>query len=67
MENNDGCVIGFIWIASIGVSVGSGIAAWNMIEPKSFFGAIVFIALWAILFKVIYSIIGGIVMLIFDR
>ena len=67
MENNDGCVMGFIWLASIVVSIGSGIAAWNMIEPESFFGAVVFIVVWGILFKIIYTVIAGIVMLIFEK
>ena len=67
MKNNDGCIVGFIWIASIAVSIGSGIAAWNMIEPKSFFGAIVFLGVWAILFKIIHAVVGGIVMLLFEK
>lgn len=63
MEQN-GCII---WIVSLILSIASGIAAWNMIEPESFLGAVVFIVLWGILFKVITVIVTGIVTAIVDN
>ncbi len=67
MENNAGAGIFIIWLFSIVISIVSGIAAWNWIDPKSFFGALVFILVWSILFKVIHVVISGIVMLLFEK
>ena len=51
-SENGGCLIAIIWIVTIAISIGSGIMAWNWIEPDSFLGAIGFIILWGILSKV---------------
>lgn len=51
-SNNGSSLIGIIWLITIGISIGSGIIAWNWIEPESFFGAIGFIIVWGILSKI---------------
>ena len=37
-ENNAGCLMAITIIGTIAVSIGSGVMAWNWIEPKSFGG-----------------------------
>ena len=63
-NSDDGCLSVFLWIATIAISVGSGIMAWNWIEPESFWGAIGFLILWGILSKVGYFLAMGLVALI---
>lgn len=61
MDNSDGCIVGIMWILTIGISIGSGIFAWNWIEPESFLGAIAFLIAWAALSKIGHIISMGIV------
>jgi len=63
MSNSDsgGCLIGLLWLVTIGISIGSGVTAWNWIEPDSFFGAIGFLIVWAILSKIGHFIAMGLV------
>jgi len=63
-NSNDGCLVIFLWIATIAISIGSGIMAWNWIEPESFWGAICFLILWGILSKVGHFLAMGLVALI---
>ena len=63
-NSNDGCLFGFLWIATIAISIGSGIMAWNWIEPESFWSAIAFLILWGILSKVGHFLAMGLVALI---
>ena len=63
-NSNDGCLVIFLWIATIAISIGSGIMAWNWIEPESFWGAIGFLILWGILSKVGHFLALGLVALI---
>ncbi len=65
--DNSGALVALLWIVTILVSIGSGIMAWNWIEPESFLGAIVFLILWGILSKIghllaigLVAILGGI-------
>ena len=52
-NNNDGgCLVILMWLITIGVSIGSGVLAWNWIDPESFIGAIGFLIVWAILSKI---------------
>jgi len=51
-NTNGGLLIGVIWLVTIGISIGSGVMAWNWIEPESFFGAIGFLIVWGILSKI---------------
>lgn len=44
--------IGLMWLATIGISIGSGIMAWDWIEPENFMHAIGFLLTWLILSKV---------------
>lgn len=68
MEKEEGCFLAIlIWGLTIAISVGSGIAAWQAVEPDSFLGAVFFIILWVLLFRAILYIIGIIVTAIFDR
>ena len=63
-NSNEGCLLIFLWIATIAISIGSGIMAWNWIEPESFWGAIGFLILWGILSKVGHFLAMGLVALI---
>tara|TARA_B100000795_G_C22648230_1_gene379231 strand:- start:71 stop:280 length:210 start_codon:yes stop_codon:yes gene_type:complete len=63
-NSNDGCLLIFLWIATIAISIGSGTMAWNWIEPESFWGAIGFLILWGILSKVGHFLALGLVALI---
>lgn len=65
-SDNGGALIGLMWLVTIGISIGSGVMAWNWIEPDSFLGAIGFLIVWAILSKVghfiamaLVAIMGG--------
>lgn len=59
MENNSN--FGAIaLILTIVISIGSGILAWNWVEPDSFLGAIGFIIVWGILSKIGHLIAIGI-------
>jgi len=59
MENNSS--FGAIaLILTIVISIGSGILAWNWIEPDSFMGAIGFIIVWGVLSKIGHLIAIGI-------
>lgn len=54
MDNSDsgGCYVFILWLITIGISIGTGILAWNFIEPDSFFGALLFLILWAVFSKI---------------
>lgn len=62
-SNNGDVLIGLMWLVTICVSIGSGIMAWNWIEPKSFFGAIGFLIAWAVLSKIGHFLGMGLVAL----
>lgn len=62
-SDNGRVLIAFIWILTIGISIGSGVMAWNWIEPESFLGAVGFLFLWGILIRIGYFIATGIVAL----
>jgi hypothetical protein len=51
-SDNGGGLIGLIFIITVGIAIGAGILAWNMVEPESFFGAIGFIIVWGFLAKI---------------
>jgi len=63
-NSNYGYLLVFVWIATIGISIGSGIMAWNWMEPENFWGAIGFLILWGILSKVGHFLAMGLVALI---
>ncbi len=63
-SDNGGCLIALMWIVTIAISIGSGIMAWNWIEPDSFLGAIGFLILWGILSKVGHFLAMGLVALL---
>lgn len=58
---NDGALIALVWIITIFISIGSGIMAWNWIDPSSFLGAIGFLILWGILSKIGHFLAVGII------
>ena len=41
-----------MWLVTIGISIGSGIMAWDWIDPNSFSGAIGFLITWLFMSKV---------------
>ena len=66
MSNSDsgGALVALLWIVTIAISIGSGIMAWNWIEPESFWGAIGFLILWGVLSKVGHFLAMGLVALL---
>ncbi|MGY5851855.1 hypothetical protein [Salegentibacter sp. F14] len=60
-SDNGGVLIGLMWLVTIGISIGSGVMAWNWIEPESFLGAIGFLIVWAILSKIGHFLAMGLV------
>jgi len=67
MSNSEGGFVALLWIGTIFLSIGSGVLAWNWVEPESFPGALGFIAVWGILSKIAHFIMFGIIMAVFDR
>jgi hypothetical protein len=45
-------------LATIGSWIGSGVIAWNWVEPDSFFSAVGFLIVWGILGKVFNVVFG---------
>ncbi len=66
-HSQEGClVIALMWGITLIVSILTGIWAWDWIEPESFVGAVGFIVVWAVLFRIILSLVGGIISAIFN-
>ena len=63
-SDNSGALVALMWIVTILISIGSGVMAWNWIEPESFLGAIGFLILWGILSKVGHFLAMGLVALL---
>jgi hypothetical protein len=62
-SDNGGALVALLWIVTIAISIGSGIMAWNWIEPESFWGAIGFLILWGVLSKIGHFLAMGLVAL----
>ncbi len=63
-SDNGGALVALLWIVTILISIGSGVMAWNWIEPESFLGAIGFLILWGILSKIGHFLAIGLVALL---
>lgn len=63
-NSKEGALIILMWFVTIGISIGSGVMAWNWIEPESFLGAIVFIIAWGVLSKIGHVLAVGLVALL---
>jgi hypothetical protein len=61
-----GCLSIAIIIITVAISIGSGMIAWNWIEPEGFWGAIVFLIAWGVLSKIGHLIAMGIAALFFS-
>ncbi len=61
-----GCLSIAIIIITVAISIGSGMIAWNWIEPEGFWGAIVFIIAWGVLSKIGHLVAMGIAALLFS-
>ena len=57
----------FLFIGAATAWIGSGISAWNFIEPESFGGAILFLIAWAVFGYIAQLILMGLVMLVFGN
>jgi len=51
IENGSASIV-LMWLATIGISIGLGIMAWNCIEPENVFHAMGFLLTWLTLSKV---------------
>lgn len=65
-SDNGGTLIGLMWVVTIAIAIGTGIMAWNWIEPKNFWGAIGFLLAWGLFIKIghflavaLIGILGG--------
>ena len=61
-----GCLSLAIIIITVVISIGSGMIAWDWIEPEGFWGAIVFLIAWGVLSKIGHLIAMGIAALFFS-
>lgn len=64
MKENAGCFAAILWIATIVVSILTGIMAWNWIEPESFGGALLFLAAWWLFSYIGHILLGGLISII---
>lgn len=63
-SDNSGALVALMWIVTVLISIGSGVMAWNWIEPESFLGGIGFLILWGILSKVGHFLAMGLVVML---
>ena len=66
-DNTTGCIGGFVLLGTIAISIGSGVLAWNWVEPKSFGGALAFLFCWSVFSYVGHLLVGGIAALLFKN
>ena len=60
-NSGGGAFIVIMWLVTIGISIGSGIMAWNWIEPNSFFGVVGFLIAWGLFSKIGHVLAMGLV------
>jgi hypothetical protein len=63
-SDNSGFLMILLWLVSIALSIGSGILAWNWIDPQNFGGGILFIIVWGIFSAIGYFIGMGLIALL---
>jgi len=63
-SDKDNNILIAIWIVTVVISIGSGILAWNWVEPESFFGAIWFLIFWGIFSTIGHFVAAGIITVI---
>lgn len=66
-QENNGCLGVFYIILFIAATVGSGILAWNWVEPEGFWQFMGFLSVWGILSTIAYLIGMGVVALFSDN
>ncbi len=66
-NSNDGLPVLIMWVITIGLSIGSGVLAWDWIEPDGFLSAVLFLIVWSLLSKAVHFIMFGIIMVVFDK
>jgi hypothetical protein len=64
---NSSFLVAFMWMLTIGLSIGTGILAWNWIEPDNFFMVLLFLAAWAVLSRLSHFIVFGLLMVVFEN
>jgi hypothetical protein len=64
-SGNEGLAFLLIWIITIAISIGSGVMAWNWVEPENFLGAIGFLILWGVFSRIGHVLAMGIVAALF--
>ncbi|WP_210489879.1 hypothetical protein [Rufibacter aurantiacus] len=61
-SNSTGGILAILmFIATMTSWIGSGVVSWNLVEPDSFGGAVIFIIVWGIMGKVFDFVLGLIV------
>lgn len=55
-SSNDGCASALIIVLQIAAWLVSGMISWNFVEPDSFGGAILFLIVWSILGGILHFI-----------
>ncbi len=58
METNDGCLTFIAVVLYVIGWAGTGTIAFNMVEPKSFVGALLFLMAWGILGWIVQIVVG---------
>lgn len=54
-----GCIIGALMLLlNAGAIIGSGLLAWEWIEPDTFWTVVLFIIVWSVIGKLAYALVG---------
>ncbi len=62
-----GRIVLFMWLLTVLISIFSGILSWNLVDPDSFWGGLLFLILWGILSKLGHFICFSFLIDIFRR
>lgn len=65
--SNDDQYFGCLWVITIVISLGSGVLAWQWMNPKSFLGGVGFLLLWGLFSYIIHIVLGMIAMAFMDN
>ncbi len=63
-DNSGGCLAGSLMLGMVGSWIGSGIIAWNWIEPDSFGRVLIFLLAWGALSWLCTFVLNAVILLI---